>query len=360
MGQGKHGKTYDCVGESEDDRETLLHELSLPDARGCRWHAYVVERKGRVRRVMCDVRGQAMILASLRLAHGFVAKTFLGASNRTASESFDLELAMRKRVVDAFGGSRRAAEFTTVASGMPVQGMGGELIGLTLKGSTDSFYMVSSKCQVALDRYRFKSTAEIVEMARDILDSFSVIHKAGLIHADVKLDNMVLCRQGPGRRFKLIDWGASMQESALVRQYLSSGEPKNTLSPMAWYAWGLGRHMTSNAFVLIHTRMYLETIIKSLGFVKFCASAMSSFAAAVKRIEQQVGDEKEARRVIMATHVRSFDLYSFGILLAHLVFTSRVERRQGRRLLALARALTHYNAANFVGNDAEAAARMLN
>lgn len=362
LGQGKHGKTYDAVS---DDPDSLLSELSEPGLRAKTWVAYV-DGKASARGVKCDERKKVAVMEALQRAQKFVAKTFLGASNRTADESFELEMEMRRRVIEAFGGARPAKEYTTVASGMPVRGVG-ELVGLRVRaggrGGRDALFMVSSKCQVPLDRYNFSNAADLVEMAGDILDAFAVIHRGGLIHADVKLDNMVFCRDGPGRRFKLIDWGASMHADALVRQYLDGGEPKNTASPMAWYAWGLGRHMTINAFMLIHARHYIRTFMSSMGFVQFCTDAMVSFSAAARRMEHDSGmDERRVAREMLNQHVRSFDLYSFGIALAHLAYSSPAASRSPRTrrlLLSVARALTHYNDDNFVGNDAAAAAHML-
>lgn len=362
LGQGKHGKTFDAVGSDAHDGENLLSELAAPGVRERAWVAYTDDNK----KVICDARTKKAVMDALKGARRFVAKTFLGASNRTAEESFALEMAMRRRVIGAFGGTKHAKEYTTVASGMPVRGLG-DLVSIRVDGGgrdgQDALYMISSKCQVSLDRYKFSNASEIVEMAGDILDAFARIHDGGLIHADVKLDNMVFCRDGPGRRFKLIDWGASMQADVLIRSYLDGCEPKNTASPMAWYAWGLGKHMTVNAFMLIHARMYIRTFMSSMEFVQFCTDAMASFSTAARRIEREKGgDERRVARSILKTHVRSFDLYSFGIALAHIACTASAARRSPRTrslLLSVARALTHYNDIEFVGNDAAAAARML-
>ncbi len=410
MGQGVHGRTFDA-GDTKHDRATLYAELLRPEAQACRWELHLAGG----RTAECDAGpARAALIKAVRGAKGFVAKTFIAASNRTAEEAFALEMEMRGRVLRAYGSDAAAREFTTVTSGLPVSlslpGRGpsaSELVGMRLRRASgtsgeDTFYMLSSKCDAPLDRHAFERPDELVEMARDLLDSFARLHAGGVLHADVKLDNMVFCSmsmsgvraRGKGRRFKLIDWGGSIGEGELRERYMSTQEPKNTCSPMAWYAWGLGPRLTVKAFMLLHARMFRSEFLTSLEFIRFCASSLESFTHAVERIEQRVasaaakgrrgasgGDgasaadarwsrrlaghlpaERKVRLAILAEHTRSFDLYNLGLALASLAVSTpagTLDADVHARVMRLARSLTHYGDADFAGNDAARASRSL-
>ena len=410
MGQGVHGRTFDAgdVGDAGDagrDRATLYAELLRPEAQACRWELHLAGG----RTVECDAGpARADLIKAVRGAKSFVAKTFIAARNRTAEEAFGLEMEMRGRVLRAYGSDDVAREFTTVTSGLPIslpgRGPSSELVGMRLRmpsvpsvrsmpskrsGGEDTFYMLSSKCDTPLDRHAFERPGELIEMARDVLDSFARLHAGGMLHADVKLDNMVFCSmagakaRGRRRRFKLIDWGGSIGESELRDRYMSTQEPKNTCSPMAWYAWGLGPRLTVKAFMLLHARMYRSEFLTSLEFVRFCASSLESFTHAVERIEcreheargQRGGSggtrwsrrlsgllpaERKVRLALLAEHTRSFDLYNLGLALASLAVSTPAGTLDGAvhaRVMRLARSLTHYGDADFAGNDAALAWR---
>jgi serine/threonine-protein kinase len=49
---------------------------------------------------------------------------------------------------------------------------------------------------------------EAVELVQQLLSALDVAHQAGLVHRDIKLDNLFLCDDGAGRRLlKLLDFG---------------------------------------------------------------------------------------------------------------------------------------------------------
>jgi len=392
LGQGVHGRTFDA-GRTADARDgaTLHAELLAPgpQAPGRSWRLTFADG----REVDCDAGpDRQALLSAVRGAHAFVAKTFLGARNRTAEESFGLELEMRARVLEAYGSAAAAREFTTVTSGLPLGSKKSkrskskpshELVAIRVHGGgpPDAFYLLSSKCDVPLDRKAFGSPGELLEMALDMLDSFAMLHAGGVLHADVKLDNMVFCSSGPGRRFKLIDWGGSLGVRELRARYMASGEPKNTASPMAWYAWGLGPRLTIKAFMLLHAKMLGAAFVSSLELIRFCASSLESFTHAVERLESAAPTagggrrarraeaslsgllpaQRAVRRAILERHTPSFDLYNLGLALAKLAVTTPAggDDATRQRVMRLARALTHYGDDDFVGDDAALAAQRL-
>lgn len=340
MGAGKHGRTFD-VGRCIDDRHTLyeiIRTKHLDAHSGGKnvWTLYLDDQS----QVECKTRGEQLaVLKTIERSKGHLAKTFLGASNRSAADAFQMELGIRARVIEAYGGLPGALQFTTLHSGLNYGKK--MLVGIQVHNDEepDAFYMISTKCDVALDKYPFKDTDEVLEMATDLLDSFEKLHAGNLLHADVKLDNMVHC-SGQGRRFRLIDWGGSMSIDKLTRQYLASKEPRNTASPMAWYTWGMGIDLTVKAFYIIHARMYPSSFFGSIEFFRFCASSLASFVREI---------QKEQRRpVLLRRHAKSFDLYNLGLTLAHLAVTTVNTPSDSKSILmSIARRLTHYSDPNY-------------
>jgi eukaryotic-like serine/threonine-protein kinase len=61
-----------------------------------------------------------------------------------------------------------------------------------------------------------RRVAEILLVARQVLRALEAVHSAGVVHLDVKSDNVVLCESGAGIRSVLIDFG--LARSLTTRQ----------------------------------------------------------------------------------------------------------------------------------------------
>eukprot|EP00798_Chlamydomonas_sp_ICE-L_P007629 gene7629-biopygen17412 len=84
------------------------------------------------------------------------------------------------------------------------------VVGIDLGGkavlSRDSgFYVFSLRCSMSAASKVISSDADMDKFVRETLENFDVIHRAGIIHGDVKLDNMIYCANDD--RYRLINWG---------------------------------------------------------------------------------------------------------------------------------------------------------
>jgi hypothetical protein len=375
-GQGLHGRTIDAGRRSGDD-QTLAAELAAAPT-SPPWIAWTVPSPSSsvtsassrtVRKVAAtDAEARELVrqLSGGPDARDMVAKRFVDSPQSTAKSAFDYELLINQKVLAAYG-PRDSARYTTLASKLT---WGTErVVGLHVP-ATGAYYTISTRCSTPLDRMAF-ADRDVPVLVRDILNSFRRLHAGGLLHGDVKLDNMIHCgsrrisKSGSSPvAFRLIDWGATIRlKEDLPKVYLETLSPKNTASPMAWYAWGLGP-VIDQTFLVMHTQLYPRTFFTSPSFAAFCASSLASFhrqlislTAAERERGKKVTLERQVRTTIVHRHGRSFDLYNFGLALAHLAYTfgHAWAPATKTRTLALARRLTHYDHPEFVGDDAAAA-----
>jgi eukaryotic-like serine/threonine-protein kinase len=68
---------------------------------------------------------------------------------------------------------------------------------------------------------------DVIAMAIDLLDGLSAVHEAGVIHRDVKPENVFLARDGEGERLSLVDFGLAVT----AEERLDSGGIEGT----PWY-----------------------------------------------------------------------------------------------------------------------------
>ena len=381
-GQGLHGRTIDAGRRSGDDQTLAVELAAAPTSPP--WIAWTVPSasasasgaRRTVRKVAAtDAEARALVrqLSGGPDARDMVAKRFVDSPQSTAKSAFDYELLINQKVLAAYG-PRDSARYTTLASKLTWGVSAAErVVGLHVP-ATGAYYTISTRCSTPLDRMAF-ADRDVPVLVRDILNSFQRLHAGGLLHGDVKLDNMIHCgKSGSSKRmsgrsggpvaFRLIDWGATIRlKEDLPKVYLETLSPKNTASPMAWYAWGLGP-VIDQTFLVMHTQLYPRTFFTSPSFAAFCASSLASFhrqlislTAAERERGKKVTLERQVRTTIVRRHGRSFDLYNFGLALAHLAYTfgHAWAPATKTRTLALARRLTHYDHPEFVGDDAATA-----
>lgn len=94
------------------------------------------------------------------------------------------------------------------------------------------------------------SIEEALRIARDLAAAIHAVHRIGVVHGDVKADNVM---REAGGRIVLMDFGASGSAGSLAAQLLVSGTPRYLApevlngEPMTaasdWYAFGVTMHL---------------------------------------------------------------------------------------------------------------------
>jgi hypothetical protein len=354
-GEGVKGKTYNAApgpggpggpaGKGKRvDTGTLAHDLRSLE-RGGQVARVVLYGPG-VRPAQLALPGAAVgRLATVVERHGggLVAKHFRRAG-ATGRDDFMREVLMGARVAAAYeaGGGRGAADrYTTLGATLRFPAAAGRpafpFVGACLIGADGGtrWYSLSRKCDGAVTHVRFDD-ATLLRLVGEVTESLRLLHGGGLLHADLKADNMVACSLGTrGPRFRFIDW-----EMAIAARDLQAGlfVSRPCFSPMFWYCWGLP---AAGAVAV--------TLARTAKHAPACARGARTFSAAGAEYHARVGRatlEFEAhlatvpdmtRADLMRRHWTSFDGFNFGIMLLGVL----VDRKRHSAVTPAVRAQVH-------------------
>ena len=346
-GQGLHGRTIDVVPQideskrkrkSKKDRDTMLSGI-LSASRSPAWIAYVLEPSSpsgeqKLKKKRMTSMEMDSLVSSIATDPDF--RTMVAKEMRDTT-TFVEELKMNERVLRAYG--KDATAFTTLRV---VSLLGKQLAGIKVP-STSLHYTLQSRCQIPLDRFRFKEASQVRSFVRDVRASFDRLHKARFLHADVKRDNMIFCSSSKGRKYRLIDWGASASVDAIRKGYLGGTyvRPKNSISPLAWFAYGaepVAQWITLGRAALLHTRAFTYP-----EFRQFASDALTIANDKIDKLVEETGEDAgtsveqpKARALAIDRHWKSFDLFNLGFIFAEIAYTTRGGRKERARLMRLA------------------------
>lgn len=343
LGKGLYGTAVTLVGK---DPETLLSTLKKCDA-------------SRISIFYCKDESSPKIW-SMPATDSLVGKlmaavqkngTRLIAKRFESYDAFHAEIFMNIRIAAAYG--RRNAEMTTVAM-LPVESYA--VCGLTVPMRAEGddgltyHFSFSQSCSRTGEHVEFKHPANLDHFIKDILQSFAVLHRSRLLHADVKLDNLMFCPMQ--RRFKLIDWGASLgfqeMREVLARMY----RPKNMASPAFWVAWGLdepGGTMARIVHIAMHAKLG-KAVPYNIDYARISLEAYDSF---LRFVQSASKDEKDIKALLKTdAFLASYDLYSMGIMLLLLLQYSKAFKTAPvlhAAVLELVKRLIFYDHPQFLG-----------
>ena len=365
-GQGVHGRVIDISSTDPEDTDTfasfLEHEwnaktpLLLYTLKGDGSGYDIVRLEGSP---LLKALKKAVVDASGKL----VAKVFVGSDRSgsiTVEDAFVAELEVIRRLYNAFGKSK--IKRMTAVQGLEVGKDKKKMVvhGLKIAGV---FVVFNSKCEADLETHKMNSYSDVSVMIDQILESLSHIHKEQVLHADIKLSNMMYCGS---KSYKLIDWGASATFDEIRALYLATKMPRNIASPMAWFAWGITDDTIlvnrKQIHKIIHAKMVRrQTLFIRPEFQEFVESSFESYQKALEKLyKKHKGLDTRVRKAIIDTYMPSFDLYNFGLAVMAQALSPNLKltEKQAAVLIEFATRLTHYDHAEFVGNDAKVARRL--
>eukprot|EP00798_Chlamydomonas_sp_ICE-L_P023616 gene23616-biopygen18147 len=282
------------------------------------WILYVLEKKKQgITHVKLTTSGEKEQFCSnvlnTKVSDKFVCKDLNSAS------AFNEEIRTAELLVRNVSASGLAK--ATTFSSIPFKHF--NVVGIDIGGKAvlyrdSGFYVFSIRCSMSAASKGISSDANMDKFVRETLENFDVIHRAGIIHGDVKQDNMIYCAKDD--HYRLIDWGKSADHADMVARYVDNtrfGFVNNTSSPMAW----------------------------------FCTHAYTSFNLAVRSIlggnplfKLDKVTDKNLRLDILDRYAQSFDLYDIGLILTAFVciYDDALSVRMRERALALAFRLVDY------------------
>eukprot|EP00798_Chlamydomonas_sp_ICE-L_P002254 gene2254-biopygen10766 len=358
LGRGVTARTIEISNPSDaTDTDTFKHIIvsALADVKKTKsrraWILYVLDKKNQgMTRVKLTTSGEKEQFCSnvlnTKVSDKFVCKD-LNSAAAFNEEIRTAELLFRN--VSASG----LAKATTFSS-IPFKRF--NVVGIDLGGkdilSRDSgFYVFSLRCSMSAASKGISSDANMDKFVRETLENFDVIHRAGIIHGDVKLDNMIYCAKDD--RYRLIDWGKTADHADMVARYVDNtrfGFVNNTSSPMAWFCSGMN-YAASLVFMTMIVTRHMERVAMCPPMRALVAHAYTSFNLAVRSIlggnplfKLDKVTDKKLRLDILDRYAQSFDLYDIGLILTAFVciYDDALSFRMRERALALAFRLVDY------------------
>lgn len=347
LGQGKKGATYTIQSDRRGDDETACRLITDLVESGAATSARLLHLHGPDDQLSGTegLREFVAFLGSAKHTASFIGKRIVASSAETRREEFRLETEAIQRVARAFGD--RLGRRSTL--GAPAF-RGKQVYGLALEPCAE-FFVFSSRCGPSLDRFRFDD-ASVRRFVADILAGFEIIHGAGLVHGDVKLDNMIFCKKegSAAGTFKLIDWGLAESAAQLKARYAGHRKPKNYSSPMSWYVWGMWRTLSWATYLGYYLWKAFGAVKSSPAFRAFLLSAGRSFD------DHLASAPTQSRGQLLRQFVWSFDLFNLGITFAMIATSDAARLSADTRagLMELATRLTHYGRPDFLRDAASA------
>lgn len=209
----------------------------------------------------------------------------------TVERAFKTELAINRNMLKRYG--NKAEEYLAIA---PVKGFKDiEFLGTKIEADGQTFYAVYSV--LCNNKYNF----HFKKFLKEIAESIGVLQASGFQHNDIKLDNVVLCKD----RYKLIDWG----QASSINEF-KIGDMICT-SPMKWYTYGLPRFF-SKRLMKFRERVVDKEFEKSDIFKDINERISDEFNSVVKRIRN--------KHILFLRYKKSFDFFMLGMTLVHGVY----------------------------------------
>jgi len=209
----------------------------------------------------------------------------------TVERAFKTELAINRSILKHYG--NKAEEYLAIT---PVKGFKHiEFLGTKIEADGDTFYAVYSVlCNNKYD-FHFK------KFLKDIAESIGVLQASGFQHNDIKLDNVVLCKD----RYKLIDWGqvSSINEFRIGDMICTS--------PIKWYTRGLPKFF-SKRLMKFRERVIDRDFEKSHIFHDINERISDEFNRVVKRTPD--------KHTLFLRYKKTFDIFMLGMTLVHGVY----------------------------------------
>lgn len=317
--------------------ERLRARLSLPDARDM-----VVKSFHHPRSAPAEFREEMKALSAVARAYGPAACRRL-----TTIGSMSIGTGRIRR------GRIHEIDFT------------GAIVRDARDGRALGHFVLSRKCAATLKQYEFKEDRDLRDLVTQVLESLARLHAGGVMHCDVKGDNVMACpsdrdgdRDGDrdkADRFRLIDWGQAIKTVDLRRMY-SSWSPeklqKPFASPLSFVASGLPDLAAEAVFAYRVTGICPALLTSARGRTVLLGIG-ASFEERMEG-ERRLGESHAVIRARLLGEAPCFDLFSFGLTLYQTCEGARLSPGCRSWAVDVARRLTHVSASDRFRSASEA------
>lgn len=266
----------------------------------------------------------------------YIAKIFKGTE---AAAGFKREVVSMHELVSVYKGHVR--EYTTV--GGVSDGRGHMVIGMeiemTASSSPTTYVALSKRCDKSAEKLHFDDRSAL-RFARDALQSLSILHAGGMVHGDIKLDNLIYCADDD--KYKLIDWELADTTSILAARYLKHRKPKNYASPLSWYTWGIDKYSSITIFMLYYFYKHAGWVLRGNSH-SHIRDELWDVARSFKNFMLRPDISKLSRRTLLQRYAHTFDTFNLGIILMWITKSAHISPGVRTVLSGLATRMCQYD-----------------
>ena len=305
LGEGFYGKTYRLNYRSKG--YTFYDLVNEPNVN----HIELYTTKSKEHISYTDKQDIHDFMTFLRNKKDILAKIYKNVffmTGKTVSQVIKEELESNAIALKCYG--KYAEKYLTVA---PITGFRNlKIMGakFTLNYVNTVYVTFSTECN---NKYDMDADKFII----DILESLVILQRAGYQHNDIKLDNIVLCKD----RYKLIDWGVAgyiNNNSKIGYADAKIGDPITT-NPMKWYLMDIPG-FASKTIMKIRALSINYKYEESKIFQEIYTKINNEFEFVITAIP----DKKKLFRMYKNT----FDIFMVGITLIHAIYRYKLEKKK--------------------------------
>jgi serine/threonine protein kinase len=307
IGEGFYGKAYNlgCKTDSKSicsilESETI-EKITL----------YTVDTKQTVI-TGDDIHDFLRYIHTAKHKIGKIFKNVHGMVPTSAFKNFESEIHDNIRIIEKYG--HHSAKYLTIIPDTTFRGLAILGAHFELAEKQHMYIVFSTKCN---NKYGMKFKKFMI----DLLESIVILHKAGYRHNDIKLDNIVLCKD----TYKLIDWG---QASSVNKTEF--GDPIST-NPIHFYTMGYS-YLTSRGFMKLQAEMVDFNYANSQIFNEIYMKVMYEFDSIVGRTIMPYK--------LIHTYKDTFDVFMIGMTGLHAIFRYNLDYKKYRPLILAFTSLT--------------------
>jgi len=217
-------------------------------------------------------------------------------SGNLPAKNFKDELKEHRRILALYGS--QAKQYLTI---YPIKYDGLHILGAKIVTRGSSQYILFGH----LCKNHFQ--IHIQPFLVDVLKSLVILEKAGYLHNDIKLDNIVLCNG----RYKLIDWGLA---GPLTQCKI--GDMIGT-NPIKWYLMGFPNIFTDNVLP-VRTTMIDPGFVASDLFREVYYTVYAEYQEVIQLLD---------RKQLTKAYAPTFDVFMLGMLLLYILYKQGSNQR---------------------------------
>jgi serine/threonine protein kinase len=300
LGEGFHGKAYNLG--CKPDGQSICSILEGEDIQ--KITIYTADKK-KVKLTGDDIREFLRYIHTAKNKIGKIFKNIELTTGASTLSDFESEIHDNLLFLKIYG--RQSAKYLTIVPdtgfrGLPVLGAYFDI------PEKETIYMVfGTKCN---NHYKMNFEKFIIDM----LESIIILYKGGYRHNDIKLDNVVLCKD----RYKLIDFGQSTKSDKT-----ELGDPIAS-SPMLLYMMGYQYYLSRN-FMKLRAE-----------FVDFPYANSEIFNEVYERILREFDDivpHVLFPYTLIDMYKDSLDVFAISMTKIHAIFRYEIKKKKYRPLI---------------------------